>query len=206
MTTKVIWDCKSVLEGLKELGLFTLEKRQLCQRDLVPFTQYLWERSQEDRANCSSMWQEDKKQPGKIAKEWLQFNTETNIFPMRTVRQWELCRKVVQFPFLEVFKTQLDKTLSNLDCPQSWPWFVRGFNREILSSLSAWITLWSYILIILWLRTNYFNGLFETSFLPQCHIPSYNNCSFLLVQNSPEVWAWSWKKWTRKTVCFIRIF
>lgn len=35
--------------------------------------------------------------------------------------RYKLPTEAVQFPFLKVFKTQLDKTLSNLTWPYTWP-------------------------------------------------------------------------------------
>jgi len=64
--------------------------------------------------HCGAQW-EYERQKILIEKRLVQTAFEEKLFPPRTVRCWKmLLREVVQCPFLEGFKTQMEKALSNL--------------------------------------------------------------------------------------------
>lgn len=51
----------------------------------------------------------------KLGQQRFKLSIRKNFFPLRTVRYWSrLPRELVQSPSWEVFKTKLDKDLSNL--------------------------------------------------------------------------------------------
>ncbi|PKU46244.1 hypothetical protein llap_3468 [Limosa lapponica baueri] len=103
-------------DRLRELELFSLEKRKL-QGDLVVAFQYLkgaYKKAGEglltrvcsDRTRSNGFKLEDSKFKLDIRKKF---------FTMRVMRHWNrLSREVVDVPSLEVLKTMLDGTLSNL--------------------------------------------------------------------------------------------
>ncbi|KAK4831472.1 hypothetical protein QYF61_017720 [Mycteria americana] len=99
-------------EGLRELGLFSLEKRRL-QGDLIAAFQYLKRAYKKAREGlftraCSNRTRGN----GFKLKE----DIRKKFFTRRVVRPWNrLPREVVDAPSLEVFKARLDGALSNLD-------------------------------------------------------------------------------------------
>ena len=105
-------------EGLRELGLFSLEKRRL-QGDLRNAYKYLQGGCQEDGARLFPVVPSDrtrgnghKLKPGKF-----QLNPRKNFFPLRVTEPWpRLPRGAVESPSLEIFKTHLDTVL----CPLLW--------------------------------------------------------------------------------------
>ncbi|PKU34267.1 hypothetical protein llap_15428 [Limosa lapponica baueri] len=103
-------------DRLRELGLFSLEKRRLW-GDLIAAFQYLkgayrragegfFVRKRSDRTWGNSF---------KLEEGRFRLDTRKKFFPVKVVRQWNrLPREVVDAPSLEVFKTRLDGALSNL--------------------------------------------------------------------------------------------
>ncbi|KFQ77119.1 hypothetical protein N337_09177, partial [Phoenicopterus ruber ruber] len=103
-------------DRLRELGLFSLEKRRL-QGDLLAAFQYLKEAHKKageglfTRA-CSDMTRDN---GFKVKEGRFRLDLRKKFFPLRVMRPWNrLPREVVDAPSLEVFKARLDGALSNL--------------------------------------------------------------------------------------------
>jgi len=103
-------------ERLRELGLFSLEKRRLRGHLIVVFYYLkgayrkdgdkLFSRACSDRTGGNSF---------KLKEGRFRLDIRQNFFTMRVVKQWHrLPREVVDAPSLETFKVRLDKALSNL--------------------------------------------------------------------------------------------
>jgi len=96
-------------ERLRELGLFSLEKRRL-RGDLINASKYLQGGGQKDGARLFLVVPSDrtrgnghKLKPGK-----LQLNMRKNFFPLRVTESWpKLPREIVEFPSLEIFQPRL---------------------------------------------------------------------------------------------------
>jgi len=103
-------------ERLRELGLFSLEKRRL-QGDLIAVFQYskkaykkagegLFTRACSDRTRDNSF---------KLKESRFRLDTRKKFFTMMVVRHWNrLPREAVAAPSLAVFKARLDGALSSL--------------------------------------------------------------------------------------------
>jgi len=120
---------------LKDFGLFSLEKRILI-GDFISAYKYLKGGSQVDRVRPFSTVPSDRKGGivHKLKYRKFHLNMRNNFFTLKVTENWnKLLREVMESPFLEIFKTQLDTflcTLGNL--------LYRGVGLDgLLKSLST---------------------------------------------------------------------
>ena len=105
----------SYAERLRELGLFSLEKRRL-RGDLRNAYKYLQGGGQEDGARLFPVVPRDRTRDNGHKPKHRKFhlNTRKN-FPLRVTEHWNrLPRGAVESPPLEILKTRLDKVLCSL--------------------------------------------------------------------------------------------
>ncbi|PKU34936.1 hypothetical protein llap_14759 [Limosa lapponica baueri] len=103
-------------DRLRELGLFSLEKKRL-QGDLIAAFQYLKGAYRRDGEGLFIReWSDRMRGNGfKLKEGRFRLDTRKKLFPVRVVRHWNrLPREAVDTPSLEVFKARLDGALSNL--------------------------------------------------------------------------------------------
>ncbi|KFQ53614.1 hypothetical protein N334_01295, partial [Pelecanus crispus] len=103
-------------DRLRELGLFSLQKRRL-QGDLIVAFQYLKGAHRKDGGNLFSKACCDRTRNNgfNLKKNRFRLDIRKKFFTMRVVKHWNrLPREVVEAPSLETFKVRLGGALSNL--------------------------------------------------------------------------------------------
>lgn len=119
-------------DRLSEGGLFSLEKTKLW-GDKITALQHLQEGYKENRAwfpKCCVAWHRGNTR--KLKREKLRLDIWKNLFTIETARHWKrLYWKAVRSPSFDVFKTWVDKDLSNVVPTSNQPHTEQEVGLEI---------------------------------------------------------------------------
>ena len=118
-------------DRLRELGLFSLQKKQL-QGDLIVAFQYL-KVLQESCGETFYVGMQQRENVFKLREGRFRVEVRRKFFPVRVVRHWHrLPSEAVDAPSLEALKARLDGALSNLVQREVFLLIQGGWNQVIL--------------------------------------------------------------------------